>query len=131
MERERGNNDYFSKRKSGKVEKATGVFSKKTRRSPYDMTIKILFHCILLSDGSSLAKGRIQNSLTDTKALRGDFQKLIGIDEVQRLLQAQLLWRNQGEGLICGGGSGVGQMLFLADVQLDILGLGALADDHA
>lgn len=93
-------------------------------------TNKNLFHSILFSNRSSLTKGRIQDSLTDTKTLRCHLKKLIGIDEIQCLLKAENFRWNQGQSLICGGGSGVGQMLFLADIQLDILSAGTLSDDH-
>ena len=37
-------------------------------------------------------KSGIQNLLTDTEAGWSDLQKLIGINELQSLFQAQLLW---------------------------------------
>ncbi len=53
------------------------------------------FGLILFLKRSSLTKSWIQDLLTDTQAFWGYFQKLIGIDEVQALLQAHDLWRCQ------------------------------------
>ena len=50
--------------------------------------------------------------------------------KTQALLQAHDLLRNQLQCLIGAGGTGVGQLLGLADIDLDILGLRVLADNH-
>ena len=72
----------------------------------------------------------IQDSLTDAQTLWGDLQQLILVDEFQCLLQAENLRRNQLQCLIRGRGTGVGQVLGLTDVQLDILGFSVLSDHH-
>ena len=61
-------------------------------------------------------KSGIQNLLTDTEAGWSDLQKLIGINELQSLFQAQLLWWYKLLGIICRRRSCVGEMLCLADV---------------
>ena len=50
---------------------------------------------LFVLERSSLTKSWIQDLLADTQAFWGYFQKLIGIDEVQALLQAHDLWRCQ------------------------------------
>ena len=79
----------------------------------------------------SLAHGRIKDLLADAQALRSNLQKLVGVDELQRLLKAEDARRRQLEGVVGAGGAGICQMLGLADVQLDVVGLAVLSDDHA
>ena len=86
---------------------------------------------VLLADGSSLSQKGIQDLLTDPQGLGGDLQELIRIDEVHALLQGHYLGGYQSQSLIGGRGSGVGELLGLADIDLDVLRLGRLADDHA
>ena len=83
------------------------------------------------ADHVSLSQTRIQNLFTNTKAGRCNLQKLITIDEIQRLLQTQDSGRSQFQSLICAGRTGIGQVFCFADIQLDIFALAALADDHA
>ena len=94
-------------------------------------TIRDRESSLLSREAGSLTKDRIEDLLTDTQALRGDLEKLIGIDVVDALLERHNLLRNELQCFIRRGCTGVGQMLRLADIDLDILGLRRLADDHA
>ena len=63
----------------------------------------------------------IQLFLTDSQRFRSYLQQFILVDKVQSLFQGQDLRRRQTQRLIGGGRTGVGQMLRLADIQLDVL----------
>ena len=63
--------------------------------------------------------------------LRSYLQKLVGINEVDCLLQRKDLRGNKTERLVRGGGAGVGKMFCLAYIHVDIFTLAALADHHA
>ena len=73
----------------------------------------------------------VQDGLAHPQALGGDLQQLIICQELQALLQAHLLGGNQTQGVVGAGGTGVGQLLFLAHVHRHILAAGIDADDHA
>ena len=49
----------------------------------------------LFFEGCSLTHGRIQDLLADTQVLRGYLKQLVGIDELQALLQTHDFLRNQ------------------------------------
>lgn len=100
----------------------------KRRQNGRDQFFLLLFR--LPADHGSLSQGRVQDLLPDSKAGRGYLQKFIDVDEIETLFQAHLLRGRQSQGFIGAGGTRVGQFLCLADVQLDVLGLGALSDHH-
>src|SRR5699024_1326546 len=81
--------------------------------------------------GSSFPQSRVQDFLPDTQVLRRHLQKLVGIDELQALLQAQDPGRRKLQRFVRAGGTGIGELFGLADVQLDILGFSVLPDDHS
>ena len=69
----------------------------------------------------------IQYPLADAEALGCYLQKLILIDELDCLLQAEDPGRSQLQRLVGGRRTRVGKMLRLTYVQLDILGFSVLA----
>ena len=69
----------------------------------------------------------IQLFLTDSQRFRSYLQQFILVDKVQSLFQGQDLRRRQTQRLIGGGRTGVGQMLRLADIQLDVLRFSVLS----
>ena len=73
----------------------------------------------------------VQDGLADAEVLGGDLQQLVVRQELQALLQAHLPGRHQTQSVIAAGGTGVGQLLLLADVHHDVLLLGADAHHHA
>ena len=73
----------------------------------------------------------VQDGLADAEVLGGDLQQLVIRQEFQALLQAHLPGRHQTQGVIAAGGTGVGQLFLLADVDHDVLLLGADAHHHA
>ena len=81
-------------------------------------------------DHGTFSQGRIQDLLTDTKVCGSYLQQFVGIDEVQSLLQRQDPGRCQTQSFVGAGGTGVGQLLFLADIDLDVLTATGLTDDH-
>jgi hypothetical protein len=82
------------------------------------------------SSSADEALGRIQDLLTDTKVCGSYLQQFVGIDEVQSLLQRQDFGRCQTQSFVSAGGTGVGQLLLLADIDLDVLTASGLTDDH-
>ena len=73
----------------------------------------------------------VQDGLADTEVLGGDLQQLVIRQELQTLLQAHLPGRHQTQSVVAAGGTGIGQLLLLADVHHDVLLLGADAHHHA
>ena len=73
----------------------------------------------------------VQNPLADAQTLGGDLQQLVVRQELQALLQAQDPMGHQAQGLVAAAGPHIGQLLLLADVDGDVLLLGADANHHA
>lgn len=73
----------------------------------------------------------VQDALADAQVFGGDFQQLVGGQEFQAALQAELADGHQAQGIVAAGSAGVGQMLGLADVDGDILTGRGVADDLA
>ena len=71
----------------------------------------------------------VQDALADAQVFGGDFQQLVGGQEFQAALQAELGNRYQAQGVVAAGGAGVGQVLRLADVDRDVLARRGVADD--
>ena len=67
----------------------------------------------------------VEDGLADTGDSPCDLQQLVVGQKLQALLQAHLPGRHQPQGIVGAGGPGVGQLLFLADVDGDVLLLGA------
>ena len=100
------------------------------RQRPHGRCLFSILRILLLLNHSALTEGRIQNLLPDAEVLRRDLEELIGIDELEALLKAHDLRRDELQCVVRAGCPGVGEFLRLADIDLDILGLAALADDH-
>ena len=73
----------------------------------------------------------VEDGLADAQRVRRDLQQLVVSEEFEALLQAHLLGRDQTQRVVRAGGTHIGQLLLLADVDGDILLLGADAHDHA
>ena len=73
----------------------------------------------------------VENALADAQALGRDLEQLVVREELQALLQTQLARRHEAQRVVRAGGTGIGQLLFLADVDGDVLLLRRHADDHA
>ena len=71
----------------------------------------------------------VQDALADAQVLGGDFQQLVGRQELKAALEAELGDRHQTQGVVAAGGAGVGQVLRLADVDRDVLARRGVADD--
>ena len=97
--------------------------------SPFHLQ-NVDFYLFVL-ERSPLAQGWVQYLLADAQALRSYLQKLIRINEVQGLLQAHDFRRCQLKRLVSTGGTGVGQLLCLADIDFNVLCLRTLAHYHA
>ena len=66
----------------------------------------------------------VENLLADADALGGDLQKLVVAEEFEGFLEGEAARRDEAERVIRTGGAGVGELLFLADVDGDVLVLG-------
>src|SRR5699024_3554165 len=84
-----------------------------------------------LSHICSFAQPEIEDFLSVTQRFRCYFEQFICINEIECLLQTEDARRREPECLVGTGGTRVGQMLCLADIELDIFGFSILADDHA
>ena len=87
---------------------------------------------VLLVPPLARAVARVQDALAHTQVLRGDFQQLVIIDELEALFQRHRMDGNQAH---CVFGSGsvahVGDVLLFADVDDKVIRAGVLTDDHA
>ena len=72
-----------------------------------------------------------QDRLAHADALRRDLDELVVLDELETLLQTEHRRRRELERLVRAGRTGVRNMLLLADVHRDVVGLRADADNHA
>ena len=72
----------------------------------------------------------VEDGLADTQIIRCNFQQLIIRQKFQALLQTHLPRRHQPQRIIGAGGTGVGLLLFLADIYGDVLLLGRHAYHH-
>ena len=73
----------------------------------------------------------VEDALAQTQALGGDLQDLVVGQELQALLQGENARGHQAQGLVGAGGAHIGQLLFAADVDGDVLHLGTHAHHHA
>src|SRR5215216_4433688 len=81
--------------------------------------------------GGAAAGGGVQDPLAQPQLGRGDLDQLVGADPLDGLLQRQDGGRDQPDGLVRGVGADVGLLLLAGRVDVDVLGAGVLADDHA
>ena len=82
------------------------------------------------ADRGALSEAGIEDLLAKAQMMRRNFEKLIGVHIFDGLLQAHDPGRNETERLIRAGRAGVGQVLGLADIDVDVDGLAALSHDH-
>ena len=73
----------------------------------------------------------VENHFSQSERFRCYLKKLVIGYELHALLKAEHCRRNEAERVIRTRGTGVGEMLRLADIADNILVLGALADYHA
>ena len=86
---------------------------------------------LILLAGGLHAEVMVQDALADAQVFGGDFQQLVGGQEFQAALQAELADGHQAQGIVAAGSAGVGQVLGLADVDIHILAGSGVANDHA
>lgn len=79
----------------------------------------------------SFPQCRVKYFLADAEVFRCYLKKLIRVDKIKCLLKAQDFWRCQAQRLVRTGGTRVGELFFLAYIELDILALSVLSDHHA
>jgi hypothetical protein len=73
----------------------------------------------------------VQDDLADADGLRGDLDALVFAGELEGLFEGQVARRRQVLEGVGGSGTHVGELLFLGDVDVHVVGAGVLADDHA
>src|SRR3954449_7005705 len=80
----------------------------------------------------ALALVRIEEPLSYPYRLRRDLDQLVVLDVGDRLFQAHSARRGQADAFVLRArGAEVGELLGLEGIDLEVLGLGVLADDHA
>ena len=72
---------------------------------------------LILLAGGLHAQVVVQDALADAQVLGGDFQQLVGSQELKAALEAEFGDGHQTQGVVAAGGAGVGQVLRLADVD--------------
>ena len=88
--------------------------------------IRLLFLCLGLG-----SQGVIKDTLSDTYGLGCYLQQLIICDELKAVLKGKLSGRYKSQCIIGAAGTGIGQVLLLADIYYKILYLGRCAYYHA
>ena len=83
-----------------------------------------------LSCLDTLTGGSVEDDLTKSDRLRSNLDELLVGDELNSLLEGKLNGCNESKLLVRAGGTDSGEVLFLTYVDLDVVGLGILADDH-
>src|SRR6185369_8262167 len=83
------------------------------------------------SFGRPLALGRVQLLFAQADRLGCYFNQFVVVDELQGLLQCQHARRGELDGVVRAGGAHVGELLPFAGVDVQVVVLGVLADDHA
>src|SRR5687768_13436223 len=75
---------------------------------------------------------RVEVAFAEADALRRYLDQLVLVDVCDRLLERQAFWWRKPYGFVLRPTRAeVGQLLGLQGVDLEVLGLGVLADDHA
>jgi Ca2+-transporting ATPase len=69
--------------------------------------------------------------LAQADGLRSDFDPLVFVDPLQALLERHLADTGQSDQEFGSGGANVGQLLFTARIDVEVIVLAVLADDHA
>src|SRR4051812_25798096 len=72
-----------------------------------------------------------EDALPQPDALRGDFDELVFVDELDGLLQPQNSRGNQANRFVSGGRAHVGLLLFPGDIDVHVTWTRILANDHA
>ena len=73
----------------------------------------------------------VEDLLADAQVLGSDLQQLVLSQELEAALEAQLADGDEAQSVVRAGSTGIGQVLGLADVDIDILAGSGVADDHA
>ena len=71
-----------------------------------------------------------QHGLAQTDRTGRDLDALVLTNELERLFQGDLEWRDESHQLLGGLASHVGHLAFLRRVDVEVLRPGVLADDH-
>src|SRR6266567_528259 len=107
---------------------APWYFTKKARiiSSPFASALQSVIPKLPLA----LPPVGVQLLLSQPDRLWRYLHQLVLVDEFQRLLQGKVARRCQLDGVVGAGGADVGQLLPLAGVDVQVVVLGVLADDH-
>ena len=89
---------------------------------------RVLHRC---ADIGALSEAGIEDLLAKAQMVRSYLKKLICVNVFNGLLQAHDPGRDKAERLVCAGRAGIGQVLGLTDIYVDVNGLAALSHDHA
>ena len=73
----------------------------------------------------------VEDLLADAQVLGSDLQQLVLSQEFEAALEAQLADGDEAQSIVRAGSTGIGQVLGLADVDIDVLAGSGVADDHA
>ena len=73
----------------------------------------------------------VEDLLADAQVLGSDLQQLVLSQELEAALEAQLADGDEAQSVVRAGSTGIGQVLGLADVDIDVLAGSGVADDHA
>src|SRR5690606_4838847 len=73
----------------------------------------------------------VQQHLADADCFWGNLNALVFASEFERFFQSQGAWWGQVLEAIRGSCTHVGELLFLGDVHVHVIGAGVLANDHA
>ena len=73
----------------------------------------------------------VEDLLADAQVLGSDLQQLVLSKELEAALEAQLADGDEAQSVVRAGSTGIGQVLGLADVDIDVLAGSGVADDHA
>ena len=77
-----------------------------------------------------LSRGGVEDYLTESDRLGSDLDELLIGDKLDSLLEGELNGGDESELFISAGGADGGEVLLLTYVDLDVIRLGVLADDH-
>ena len=73
----------------------------------------------------------VEDLLADAQVLGSDLQQLVLSQELEAALETQLADGDEAQSVVRAGSTGIGQVLGLADVDIDVLAGSGVADDHA
>src|SRR5580658_10191903 len=73
----------------------------------------------------------LEDFFAQAKGFRGDLDHFVVGDELDGLFKVEQARGRETNGVVGGGGTHVGELLFADDVDVEVVVAGVLADDHA